>query len=104
MFLLSSPWNVIAVCAAAVIEVAEVAFWLKFLRRYRVSTGAEGMIGERGQVIEDFRGGRGSVRVHGEIWAARSESALSVGDPVVVGAVDGLTLEVAAGRGTEKGP
>ena len=51
LFLLPSPWNVLAVSAAALVEVAEVWFWLRFLRRYRVRTGAEGMIGERGEVI-----------------------------------------------------
>ena len=40
------------------IEVGEVFFWIRFLRRYRVTTGAEGMIGERAEVI-----GPGRVRV-----------------------------------------
>ncbi len=75
LFLLPEPWNVVAVCAAAVIEVAEVAFWIRFLRRYRVRTGAEGMIGERGEVIEAVGAGGGRVRVYGEIWAARSGAA-----------------------------
>ena len=33
LFLLPTPWNVFAVVAAAIIEVAEVGFWLRFLRR-----------------------------------------------------------------------
>ena len=36
----------------------------------------------------------GQVRVHGEIWAARSGTAVGQGDAVVVRAVDGLVLEV----------
>ena len=40
---------------AALIEVAEVAFWLRFLRRYRVQTGAEGMLGERAEMIDGTR-------------------------------------------------
>ena len=69
LFLLPTPWNVVAVCVAAMIEVAEVGFWMRFLRRYRVRTGAEGMIGERAEVIEAVTDGGGRVRVYGEIWA-----------------------------------
>ena len=89
LFLLPSPWNVLAVCVAALIEVAEVAFWLRFLRRYRVQTGAEGMLGERAEIIDAAR-----VRLRGEIWAARSATALEPGARVRVTGVDGLTLEV----------
>ena len=35
----------VAVVVAALIEVGEVMLWLRFLRRYRVSTGAEGLVG-----------------------------------------------------------
>ena len=94
LFLLPEPWNVVAVCVAALIEVAEVGFWLRFLRRYRVRTGAEGMLGERAEVIETIGDGAGRVRLLGEIWAARSSSPLAAGDKVRVAAVDGLTLEV----------
>lgn len=104
LFLLDSPWNVIAVCAAAVIEVGELAFWIRFLRRYRISTGAEGMKGQIAQVIDRFREGTGRVRCHGEIWAARSEVPLEAGDRVVVVELDGLSLVVEPPPGTEKGP
>jgi membrane protein implicated in regulation of membrane protease activity len=111
LFLLPEPWNVVAVCVAALVETAEVWFWIKFLRRYRVRTGAEGMIGERGEVIEAFEEGSGRVRVYGEIWSARSPGReLAIGERVRVAAVSGLTLEVrpeadeSAPWGTEKGP
>jgi membrane-bound serine protease (ClpP class) len=89
LFLLPDPWNVIVVCVAALIEVAEVFFWIKFLRRYRISTGAEGLVGERAEVI-----GPGRVRVHGEIWSATGSAGLAPGQRVRVAAVDGLTLRV----------
>jgi membrane-bound serine protease (ClpP class) len=79
----------VVVCVAALIEVAEVFIWIKFLRRYRVQTGAEGLVGKRGQVI-----GPGRIRVHGEIWTASGASPLEPGDQVRVAAVDGLTLRV----------
>jgi membrane protein implicated in regulation of membrane protease activity len=96
LFLLESPWTVVAVCAAAVVEVAELAFWLRFLRRYRVRTGAEGMIGERAEVIDAFSAGSGRVRILGEIWTARAdpETPLPAGAQVRVSGVEGLTLTV----------
>ncbi len=87
LFVLPSPWNVIGVCIAALIEAGEVFLWIKFLRRYRVTTGAEGMVGERGEVI-----GPGRVRVRGEIWKARG--ADDAAEAVRVTEVDGLTLVV----------
>jgi membrane protein implicated in regulation of membrane protease activity len=89
LFLLPDPWNVIVVCVAALVEVGEVFAWIKFLRRYRVSTGAEGLIGQRAEVI-----GPNRVRVRGEIWTAAASGPLEPGDLVMVAAVEGLTLRV----------
>ena len=100
-FLLDFPWNVVVVCVAALVEVGEVAFWIRLQRRWRVSTGAEGMLGAPGEAIEAFNAGAGRVRVYGEIWTARSAASLEAGARVRVAAVDGLTLEV---EPTEKGP
>jgi membrane-bound serine protease (ClpP class) len=100
LFVLPSPWNVIAVCAGALVEVGELWLWMRFLRRYRVRGGAEGMIGERARVMEACAP-RGRVKVHGEIWAA-----IAPGEPVPVGAtarvtgVDGLELTVVPEPGT----
>jgi membrane-bound serine protease (ClpP class) len=94
LFVLPAPWGVIAVSAAAVIEVGEVFFWIRFLRRYPVTTGAEGLLGERGEVIVRCAP-RGRVRLRGESWNARSEEPLELGEEVRVEAVDGLTLVVA---------
>jgi membrane-bound serine protease (ClpP class) len=95
LFVLPDPWNIVVVICALFIEVGEVYFWIRFLRRYRVTTGAEGLIGQRAQVIEAIDPtGRMRVRVHGEIWNARGAGAVETGDPVRVAAVDGLTLIV----------
>jgi membrane protein implicated in regulation of membrane protease activity len=95
LFVLPSPWNVIAVCAAAVVEVGELYLWKRFLSRYRVRGGAEGMIGERAEVIEACDP-EGRVRVHGEIWSAVSADGRTFepGERVRVLAVDGLTVRV----------
>lgn len=89
LFVLPDPWRIVFLVCAVFIEVGEVFFWIRFLRRYRVTTGVEGMIGERGEMI-----GSGRVRVRGEIWNARSESEVDRGDAVRIAAVEGLTLVV----------
>jgi membrane protein implicated in regulation of membrane protease activity len=93
LFLLPSPWNVIGVVAATIIEIGEFHLWRRYLGRHRVRGGAEGMIGERAEVISDCAPD-GRVRLLGEIWWARSSVAVTVGDEVRVVCIDGLTLEV----------
>src|SRR5918996_5374802 len=101
LFVLPDPWGVIALFTAAVIEVGEVVFWIRFLRRYPVTTGAEGLVGEWGEVIVRCAP-LGRVRLRGEIWNARSEEPLEVGERVRVTGVEGLLLRIeAAGNGTE---
>jgi membrane-bound serine protease (ClpP class) len=91
------PWlGVIAVATGIAVELAEVGFWIRFLRRYRVTTGVEGLVGAAAEVVETCDPD-GRVRLRGEIWRARgSRSAPArVGQLVEVTGVDGLTLEVA---------
>jgi len=95
VFVLSPPVGIVVLSLAAIVEVAEVFFWIRFLRRYRVSTGAEAMIGESVEVIEPCDP-VGRVRVRGELWNARSPAPLGTGERARVTAVDGLTLEVVA--------
>jgi membrane-bound serine protease (ClpP class) len=98
LFVLPPGWGIAAVALGIVIEVAEVGFWVRFLRRYRVRTGVEGLIGTTGEVIETCDP-RGRVRLRGEIWHARCASRAEVGERVTVTGVDGLTLEVEAPEG-----
>lgn len=93
LFVLPDPWRIVFLGCAALIEVGEVYFWIHFLRRYRVTTGVEGLIGERAQVIEALDPA-GRVRLRGEIWNARGAAEVERGEPVRVAAVDGLTLVV----------
>lgn len=93
LFFLPDPWRVVVLAVAALVEVGEVFLWIKFLRRYRVTTGAEGLIGARAEVIEACAP-RGRVRVRGEIWNARCSPAAGAGEAVRVAAVEGLTLVV----------
>jgi membrane protein implicated in regulation of membrane protease activity len=93
LFVLPPGWGLALVTAAAVIEVAEIGFWIRFLRRYRVATGKEALIGSSAEVIETCEP-RGRVRFRGEIWHARCASRAEVGERVTVTGVNGLTLEV----------
>jgi membrane-bound serine protease (ClpP class) len=96
LLFLPSPWGYVAVVVAAAFEVGEVFFWIRFLRRYRVTTGAEGLVGERGEVVEACDP-TGRVRVRGELWNARCEEPLGEGRLVRVTGVDGLTLRIEPG-------
>ncbi|HEY5719739.1 MAG TPA: nodulation protein NfeD [Gammaproteobacteria bacterium] len=64
-------------------------------RRRAVVSGREQLLGSVGEVIESFTGS-GTVRVHGEVWQARSAVAVDSGQAVRVRAIelDGLTLEI----------
>ena len=100
LFVLPTPWNVIAVCVAAIVEVGELYLWKRFLSRYRVRGGAEGMIGERAEVIEECDP-KGRVKVRGEIWAAVAAggATFTPGERVRVLAVEGLSLRIGADEG-----
>jgi membrane-bound serine protease (ClpP class) len=101
VFVLPPGWGIAAVTAGIVIEVAEVAFWVRFLRRYRISTGPEALLGRKAEVIEACHP-LGRVRMRGEIWHARCDEGAEVGETVLVTGVTGLTLQVE--NRTEKGP
>jgi membrane-bound serine protease (ClpP class) len=64
-------------------------------QRKRSSVGAEGMLGEVGQVRRVVVPGRRvKVFVHGEYWDADTDEPLAEGDPVEVTAVNGLHMRV----------
>jgi membrane-bound serine protease (ClpP class) len=93
LFVLPPGWGLAVVTLGIVIEVAEVGFWVRFLRRYRVRTGSEGLLGASAEVIEACDP-RGRVRLRGEIWHASCSAGARVGERVRITAVNGLTLEV----------
>ncbi len=93
LFLLPQPWGLVAVVAAVSLEVGELLFWRRFLRRYRLRTGPETMIGGLATVV-DACAPVGHVRVGGELWRAHASGAVEPGETVRIAAIDGLTLEV----------
>jgi membrane-bound serine protease (ClpP class) len=90
-----------AVSLPLIIGVAAVTVALIFgviaaalkARKRPPTTGAEQMVGSVAEVV-DWRGAQGSVRAHGEIWAARSKHPLNPGDRVRVVERDRLILIV----------
>lgn len=93
LFVLPSPWGIVAVGAAAVLEVAETAFWIRLSKRRRPQVGAEALIGAAADVVTTCRP-LGHVRISGELWRARCEAGADPGDVVRVRALEGLTLLV----------
>ena len=93
VFVLPPGLGALAIALGIAVEVGELVFWIRFLRRYRVRTGAEGLIGARAEVVQALDP-RGRVRLRGETWHARASRRAGVGGRVRVTGVDGLTLEV----------
>ena len=106
LLFLPSPWNVVAVCVAALIEVAEVFVWIRFLRRYRVTTGVEALVGRTVRVVERCDP-HGRVAYGDEFWNAVADDShrpLEVGDEATISAVEGLTLRIASRELHESAP
>lgn len=95
---LSIAWPVLiaAVATNALLLFGLVGMIMR-VRGRKVATGAEQMIGLEGEVLDwqaGEQGGRGRIRVHGEIWSARASQPLDAGTRVRVDRRDGLTLHV----------
>lgn len=93
VFVLASPWGVVAVGAALVVEAGEAWFWWWLTSRRRPAVGAEAMLGQTATVVVPCRP-LGQARIHGELWQARCEAGADAGDRVRVDGIEGLTLVV----------
>jgi membrane protein implicated in regulation of membrane protease activity len=97
-FVLDTPWSIVVLVAAILLEPVEIAFlrrWSKRMdRTTEATTGMEAMIGKRAEVVRECRP-RGTVRLDGELWEAHCDGGAAPGDKVRVESVDQLTLRVA---------
>jgi membrane protein implicated in regulation of membrane protease activity len=93
IFLLPSPWGIIAVFVGGTLDIVESLVLLRWSKRRKAVTGAEALVGQTAVVATPLRP-TGQVHIAGELWAARSEAGADPGDEVVVRSVDGLTLFV----------
>jgi membrane-bound serine protease (ClpP class) len=93
VFVLPAQWAIPVVVIAAVVEVGETLFWLRYSRRGKVKMGPETLVGAVAEVVTPCIP-VGSVRLQGELWQARCEEGAEPGERVRVRALDGLTLVV----------
>ncbi|RMD81915.1 MAG: nodulation protein NfeD [Candidatus Dadabacteria bacterium] len=84
------------IVATAIVFGAILLFVVTVLvrdRRRRSVTGAEGLVGEIGVTVTPVHAS-GKIRVHGEIWNARSEEPIDKDRRVRVESVEGLLVRV----------
>ena len=86
--------------ALAAVAVASLAFTAIVARlgytshRRKVTTGVHDMLNTTARV-QDWKGKKGHVFVHGERWNARADQAFDKDDDVIITKIEGLTLHVA---------
>ena len=95
LFVLPSPWNVVALLAGLVLWLGEVALIARHWRGRKVQTGAGTLVGRTATVITACRP-LGQVRLSGEseIWRARCAEGAEQGESVRVVGIDEITLIV----------
>jgi membrane-bound serine protease (ClpP class) len=93
VIVLGAPWGLVALGAGLALEILEYAAWKRFLRRYRLRSGPETLVGTTVTVVDDCAP-VGRVRLHGEFWNARCRDSIAAGETARITAVDGLTLEI----------
>jgi len=93
IFVLPSPWGLVAVALGGALDIGETFFFLRWSKRRRAAVGVEALVGKVGVAVSDLWP-EGQVKLDGEIWRARCAGGCDSGTKVVVRAVDGLTLVV----------
>ena len=94
LIFLPDPWNLVFGLVSAVLGGIEVLFWDRRVRRTKVRTGVEDLVGATGEAATTLAPS-GQIKVRGELWEAHSDTPLQPGARVRVLAVDDLRLEVA---------
>jgi membrane-bound serine protease (ClpP class) len=82
-----------AVAVTALFFTVSLRLAFKAYKRKPV-TGTEGLTGSIGIATTEIAKDSGTVRVHGELWAASSDEPVAKGDKVIVDSVTGLELKV----------
>jgi membrane protein implicated in regulation of membrane protease activity len=93
IFVLPSPWGLVAVVVAAALDIAETGLFMWWSKRRHATVGVETIVGRRGVAVRELSPD-GQVKVDGEIWGARCPVGCDAGADIVVRSVDGLTLIV----------
>jgi membrane-bound serine protease (ClpP class) len=90
------PWNLLPVILAFAAFVTALVRLVIQAQRRRPQTGAEGLVGQRGEAVTDIDP-EGWVIVQGECWRARADERIASGESVDVLSVEGLLLRVRKG-------
>ena len=90
---LETPWQWVVIGVLLLTDVIQITVWLRWRKRKSI-TGIESMVGAPGRAVTALDP-EGQVSVRGQLWSARSDARIEIGDDVTVTAVDGLKLEVA---------
>ena len=93
IFVLPSPWGLVAMAVGGTIDLIETGVFWWFSRRRRVSVGAETLVGKVGVAVSALSP-EGQVKLDGELWSARCAKGCDAGTSVVVRSREGLTLVV----------
>ncbi len=93
IFVLPSPWGLVAVAVGATLDIAETFVFMRWSKRRRATVGVDALVGKVGIASTDLWP-EGQMKLDGEIWKARCAGGCNVGTRVVVRAVEGLTLVV----------
>jgi membrane-bound serine protease (ClpP class) len=99
-FGLSIPLVVTLATISSVLLAAIITMAVRSRTRPVVS-GADELLGAPGVAISGFPG-PGSIRVHGEVWSASSETPIAAGEAVRVLGRDGMVLRVAPAQPTKE--
>jgi membrane-bound ClpP family serine protease len=91
-FSVAWPVALSATLTSALLIMGLLGFIFRAPRR-KIRTGAEELIGLEGRVVS-WKTEEGRLRIHGEIWSARSSHQLKPGQAMSVGQRQGLTLIV----------
>ncbi len=91
---LQISWQIIFAATVCISAFFVFAIGMTYRAQKRQpTTGREGLIGERGNVIEDLNL-EGTIEVHGEIWNANADEKIKKGQKVEIIEVDSKHLVV----------
>jgi membrane-bound serine protease (ClpP class) len=96
-FTLPWPGSLVGLLIGLLLFLGELAFWQRRVRAPSM-VGRRKLIGATGIVVSACRP-QGQARVNGEIWAARCDAGVDVGERVSVERLEGLTLVVRPAAG-----
>ena len=70
IFVLPSPWGIVLVVVAGIIDIAESGLLVWWSQRRKASVGAQALVGKVGVTIGQLWP-TGQINVYWEIWKAR---------------------------------